>query len=163
MGYCRSNLRCRLRPPMRHADTCGLHRVGPYVGSVPGGTHVSMGESLSRRSAQVPYEGLAELSGLRLLGYLVVAACRCSLGWTPGVLASACTLLHVIFVRVGGYGRGLRLLPCAYRRLVFDSLGFSVSLPRLGLTTSPRLLCPRGLGSVLPGYFLPAYARVPFP
>src|SRR5215510_372413 len=55
---------------MRHADTCGLHRVMPYVGYVPGGIHVSMVESPPRRSVPRPYEGPVGLSGLQVRGSL---------------------------------------------------------------------------------------------
>ena len=61
----RSNLRCRLRSPMRHADTYGRHLVVPYVGYVPGGIHGSMVESLSRRSVPAPYERPVERYDLR--------------------------------------------------------------------------------------------------
>src|SRR5688572_12348213 len=53
---------------MRHADTCGLHRVVPYVGYVPDGNHVSMVESPSRKSVPAPYKRPVVLSDLRLMG-----------------------------------------------------------------------------------------------
>src|SRR5689334_14880963 len=99
VGYYRSNLRCRLRSPMRRADTYGLHLVMLYVGYVPAGTRVSMVESLPRRSVLAPYEGPVEPNDLRLSGYLKVAACRCSLGCTRGVPILACTFLRVVFLR----------------------------------------------------------------
>src|SRR6266403_4635834 len=72
----RSNLRCRLRSPMRHADTSGLHRVVPCVGCAPGGIHGSTVENLPRRLVLEPYEGPVVLSYPRLKGYLMVAVCR---------------------------------------------------------------------------------------
>src|SRR6266581_3916320 len=88
----RSNLRCRLRLPMRHAHTYGIRLVVPYVGYVPDGIHVNKVESLSQRSVPAPYERPVVLFDLRLLGYRVVAACHCSLGCTRGVLISVCTV-----------------------------------------------------------------------
>jgi len=69
VGYYRSHLRCHLRSPMRHADTCGLRLVGPYVGCAPVGIHVSMVESLSRRLVPAPYERPVALSDLRVSEY----------------------------------------------------------------------------------------------
>src|SRR6266571_5501436 len=99
----RSNRRCHLRSPMRHADTCGLRLVGPYVGCAPVGIHVSMVESLSRRLVPAPSERPVALSGLRLLGYRGVAACHCSLGYTRAVLILVGTVLRVVSLRDGGY------------------------------------------------------------
>src|SRR5216683_2653932 len=97
----RSNLGCRLRPPMRHVDIYGRHPVVPYAGCVPVGIHGSMVESLPQRSVPAPYERSVALSGLRLLGYQVVAACHCSLGYTRGVPILVCTVLRVVSWRVG--------------------------------------------------------------
>src|SRR5438128_8978105 len=74
----RSNLRCRLRLPMRHADTSGLHPVAPCAGYVPDGIRANTVKSLPRRLAPGPYEGPVVLSYLRLKGCLMVAACRYS-------------------------------------------------------------------------------------
>src|SRR2546421_1848961 len=60
VGSYRSNQRCRLRSPMRRADTYGRHLARPYGGYVPGGIHERMGRSLPRRSAPGPYEGPVE-------------------------------------------------------------------------------------------------------
>src|SRR5262245_4897846 len=81
----RSNLRYRLRSPMRRADTCGLHLVAPYVGCVPGGIRVSLVENPPRRWAPGPYEGPVGRSYLQVREYLTVAAYRYSLGYTCGV------------------------------------------------------------------------------
>src|SRR6266446_5305107 len=97
----RSNLRCHLRLSMRRADTYGLHLVVLYACYIPVGIHVSKVESLSRRLVPVPYERPVVLSGLRLLGCRVVAACHCSLGYTPGVPILVCTFQCVVFLRVG--------------------------------------------------------------
>src|SRR2546425_12985524 len=111
VGCYRSSRRCRLRSPMRHADTYGLHRVVPCVGYVSGEIHVSCAKSLSRRWVRGPYEGPVVLSYLRLKGCLMVAACRSSLGYTCGRPLWGGMCRDVILPRVGGYGAGLRLLP----------------------------------------------------
>src|SRR6266446_902241 len=111
VGCCRSNRRCRLRSPMRHADTYGLHRVVPCVGYVPGEIHVSFAKSLPRRWVLGPYEGPVVQPCLRLKGCPMVAACRYSLGCTCGGPLWGGMCRDVIFQRVGGYGAGLRLLP----------------------------------------------------
>src|SRR5712691_9251398 len=97
----RSNLRCRLLPPMRHADTYGRHLGEPYVGYVPGEIHVSTVKSLSRRSVPALYEWPVELSGLRLLGYRGVAACHCSFEYTRGVPIWVGTVHRVLSLRDG--------------------------------------------------------------
>src|SRR4029450_8830162 len=64
----RSNLRCRLRSPMRHADTYGPHHVAPCVGCVPDGIHGNTVENLPRRLVPGPYEGPVVLPYLPLKG-----------------------------------------------------------------------------------------------
>ena len=161
--YYPSNLRCRLRSPMRHAGTYELHHVTPCVGYVPVGIHANTVKSLPRRLVPGPYEGPVVLPDLQLKECLVVAAYRYSLGYTCGVLLWGSMYRFVISLRVGGYGAGLRLLSSGYLFLASDSLCCSVSLPRLGLTMSLWLYIPRGFGSVFPGLLLPVYANVPFP
>jgi hypothetical protein len=158
-----SNLRCHLQLSMRHVETYGLRRVVPYACYVPDGIRVSTVESLSRRLVPAPYERPVGRFDLRLLGYRVVAACHCSLGYTRGVLTLVCSVPRVVSLRVGGYDSGLCLAPFLCRCPVFDSLCSFVSLPRLGLTISPREFSPRVRQSVVSGYFLPACSNVPFP
>src|SRR5215471_14341883 len=122
--YDPSNLRCRLRSPMRHADTYGLHRVAPCVGYVPDEIHVSMVESPLQRWVPEPYEGPVGRSDLRVKGYLMVAAYRCSLEYTCGEPLWGGRCHSVIVRRVGGYGVGLRHLPSSCRCQAFDFLYF---------------------------------------
>src|SRR6516164_7286167 len=161
--YDPSNLRCRLRLPMRHADTCGLHLVVPYVGYVPGEIHVSMVESPPQRSAPEPYEGPVVQSGLRVREFLRVAAYRYSLGYTCAVPLGAGRRFAVVSQRVGGYGGGLCLRLSSCRCQASDSLYYAVSLPRLGLTIALSVYTPRVFGSVYLGLLLPVCANVPFP
>jgi hypothetical protein len=159
----RSNLRCRLRSPMRHADTFGLHRVVPYVGYVLVEIHVSMVESPPRRLVPGPYEGPVALSGLRVREFLRVAAYRCSLGYTCAVPLEAGRCPSVISRRVGGYGGGLCRQPSSCRCLASDSLCCAVSLPRLGLAIPQWESSPRVAESAWLGLLLPVCANVPFP
>src|SRR5262245_53861049 len=106
----------------------------PYVDYVPDGIRASMVENPPQRSVPEPYEDPVEQFDLRVKGYPMVAAYRCSSGYTCGVplLGGRCHL--VIVRRVGGYGVGQCLLPSSYRCRASDSLYCAVSLPKLGST-----------------------------
>jgi hypothetical protein len=159
----RSNLRCRLRSPMRHADTSGLHRVVPYVGCVSDEIRVNTVKSPLRRLVPGPYEGPVVLYDLRVMGFLGVAAYRCSLGYTCAVPLEAGRCPAVISHRVGGYGVGLCRLPSSYQCRASDFLCCAVSLPRLGLTILQWASSPRVVESAYPVLLLPVCANVPFP